>query len=148
MRSVNSNPSRLVPRTQEHSRRRHIAADEFPKIAAALEAHAATAPAGVAFLWLLLFSGARMGKIAAAKWEWLDGNVLKLPDSKTGARNIALPPVLLELLAKLPRKSETITGIRSPAKLWAKDRRRAVPSYGSLTLAGASRVPACRPDFR
>jgi integrase len=125
MRPIGSNPCKRVQRTTERSRRRHITAEEVPRIAAALEAHKETAPAGVAFLWLLLFSGARLGEIAAARWDQVEGSVLRLPDSKTGPRSIHIPPVAMEILAKLPRNSATLTGIKSPAHLWERIRKEA-----------------------
>ena len=125
MRPVNSNPCKLVQRTRESARRRHMTGDEAPRIAAALERHRETGAASVAFIWLLLLSGARCGEIAAARWEWIEGNVLRLPDSKTGARTIFLPPQVLDLLAKLPRSSATITGILEPVKIWRQVREEA-----------------------
>src|SRR5882762_3365960 len=62
MRTVNSNPCKLVQRTRESARRRHMLADEAPKIAAALRRHEPTAAASVAFIWLLILSGARCGE--------------------------------------------------------------------------------------
>jgi integrase len=125
MRTVNSNPCKLVQRTRESARRRHMLADEAPKIAAALRRHEPTAAASVAFIWLLILSGARCGEIAAARWEWIEGNVLRLPDSKTGARTLFLPSQVMELLARLPRKCETITGIKEPVTIWKKVRAEA-----------------------
>ena len=76
--------------------------------------------------------GHRCGEIAAARREWIEGNVIRLPDSKTGARTIYLPPHVLELLAKLPRNTETITGIASPTKVWTQIRAEA--GYPDLRL--------------
>ena len=124
-RPINSNPCSRVQRTRETSRRRHMSADEAPRIAAAMAAYAAAAPRSVAFLYLLILTGARRGEIAAARREWIEGNILRLPDSKTGPRDIYLPPQVLDLLATLPHDRETITGIIDPSKVWAKIRKKA-----------------------
>ena len=47
---------------------------------------------------LLILTGARCGEIAMARWDWLDGNVLRLPDSKTGAKPVFLPPQALAVV--------------------------------------------------
>lgn len=125
MRPVNTNPCCLVKRTKAAPRRRHMTGTEAPKIAAALRAREATAPSSVAFLYLLILSGARRGEIAGARWEWLEGSVLKLPDSKTGARDIHLPPQVMDVLAKLPRTLGTLTGIKDPTKVWQAVREEA-----------------------
>lgn len=125
MRPIGSNPCKRVQRTREEKRRRHMLGGEAPRIAVALTQHAKTAPAGVAFLWLLILSGARKGEIAAARWEYLHGNVLRLPDSKTGARDIYLPPQVMDLLEKLPRRVGTLTGIKDPTKVWQQVRATA-----------------------
>lgn len=125
IRPQHSNPCRGITRSPEQVRRRHMAGDEPPKIAAELRRFEELAPASVAFLWLLILSGARKGEIAAAKWDWLEGSILHLPDSKTGQRDIFLPPQVMALLEKLPRTSGTITGIKSPDKIWQQVRKAA-----------------------
>jgi integrase len=126
MRPLYSNPCLRVKRTTESKRRRYMTDAEAPKIGAALRAHEAADPASVAFLWLLILSGARRGEIARAKWSDITGALLHLPDGKTGARDIHLPVQVLELLAKLPRTDEgTITGIADPTKLWQTIRVKA-----------------------
>lgn len=127
MRPIGSNPCKRVQRIPEQKRRRHMTGDEAPAIAAALLEHAKTAPASVAFLYLLILSGARKGEIAGATWKHLRNNVLRLSDSKTGPRDIFLPPQVMDLLAELPRRDEnvSITGIKDPTKIWQQVRKTA-----------------------
>lgn len=125
MKWVSENPCKGVHRFPENRRRRYMSAKEAANIAALLDAEAADNPMSVAFLWLLIFTGARKSEIANARWDWLEGNVLRLPDSKTGARPIYLPPQVMAILDKLPRTSGTITGIQSPTKLWQRIREEA-----------------------
>lgn len=123
MRPLDSNPCKRVRRTTEKARRRFMTPVEAQRIAAALRGLEALYPAGVAFIYLLILSGARCGEIAAARWEWIDDSVLTLQDSKTGFRQIHLPPQVLALLAKLPRTSGTLTGLKHPPdRLWQKVR--------------------------
>jgi integrase len=55
---------------------------------------------------LLIFTGARLSEIQKAQWDWVDfdSGVLRLPDSKTGAKTIMLPAPALDVLARLVRK--------------------------------------------
>lgn len=57
----------------------------------------------MAFIHLLILSGARKSEIAAARPEWLDGSVLRLPDSKTGEKSVHLPPQAMALIKRLPK---------------------------------------------
>jgi integrase len=54
---------------------------------------------------LLLLTGARLGEIQTLRWDYIDFDrgVARLPDSKTGAKNLPLPAPALELLSELPR---------------------------------------------
>jgi integrase len=56
---------------------------------------------------LLIFTGARLSEILTLRWEWIDAaaGVARLPDSKTGAKNLYLPPGALAVLDLLPRMS-------------------------------------------
>jgi integrase len=54
---------------------------------------------------LLIFTGARLSEILTLRWDWIDtaSGVARLPDSKTGAKNLYLPPGALAVLETLPR---------------------------------------------
>lgn len=54
---------------------------------------------------LLIFTGARLSEIQKAKWDWIDlrSGLLRLPDSKTGAKTIMLPAPALDVLSNLVR---------------------------------------------
>lgn len=126
------NPCTGVDMFPENKRRRYLTPDEAKRLGAALEAETALAPASVAFIYLLIYTGARRGEIAAARWDWLDGAALRLPDSKTGARTVYLPKAAMDLLATLPRTSATITGISNPDGIWK--RARAAAGIKDLTM--------------
>jgi integrase len=130
MRPTGSNPCQHVAMNPERKRKRHLKADEFPKLAALLDAKAARAPRAVAFVWLLLFSGARPMEIATARREWLERRetpagvlgILHLPNSKEGARDVFLPPQAMAVIDRLPPSRDgTITGLkRQPRDLWRR----------------------------
>lgn len=125
LRWAKDNPTRGVRRYPEKKRERYMEGDEASRIAEILDREAAENPASVAFLYLLILTGARKGEIAAAQWDWVDGNVLNLPDSKTGKKPVYLPPPAVAILDRLPHTTDTVTGIKSPVKLWQRVRREA-----------------------
>jgi integrase len=52
-----------------------------------------------------VFTGARLGEILGLQWSWIDfeRGEARLPDSKTCAKTLHLPPPALAVLAELPR---------------------------------------------
>jgi integrase len=125
-RPVNTNPCGVVARNPENKRKRYMKGEEPARIAEELQKHADDNPDSVAFIYLLILSGARKSEIAAARWEWLKGNVLELPDSKTGEKSVYLPPQAMEVIDRLRgRKRPTICGIADPKKFWGKVRTAA-----------------------
>jgi integrase len=119
---TDKNPVKGVARYKEEGRRRYMEGEEAHKIAEILHKESANHPASVAFIYLLILTGARSGEIAGAKWSWVKGDVIELPDSKTGKKTVHLPPQALEVMDRLPKTSGTITGIKSPKRLWDKVR--------------------------
>lgn len=122
LRDQNSNPCYKVPKFKEAKRRRYLKPDELSLIYKALRAKSLHNPEAVAFLLLLMFTGARPSEIASAKWSQLKGNRIELDVHKTdrnGAQRIIfLPPQAMEVLNALPRTSGPILGIKSPRGLW------------------------------
>ncbi len=59
----------------------------------------------IAALRLVIFTGARVSEILTLRWEWIVAaqGIARLPDSKTGAKNLHLPPGALAVLGTLPR---------------------------------------------
>ncbi|MEJ0093213.1 MAG: site-specific integrase [Methylocella sp.] len=62
-------------------------------------------PFAAAAIRLLILTGARLREILHARWEYVDfeRGVIRLPDSKTGAKPIYLSAAALAVLAALPR---------------------------------------------
>ena len=49
-------------------------------------------------------TGARLSEILQSKWDWIKDDILYLPDSKSGKKEITLPSPVLKILNKLPRQ--------------------------------------------
>ncbi len=150
-RDMGSNPCQQAPRYHETKRRRFATTAEIGKIGPLLEAEAQTNPPAAAFIYLLLFSGARPSEIARATWEQLerrdDGTgVLRIEEGKTGHRDVFLPRQAMTVIDTLPHgdPTRTITGLADLPKkawerirtaagcpdLWARDLRRTFATVG------------------
>lgn len=59
----------------------------------------------IAYVRLLMFTGARSSEILGLRWAWVDLEraELRLPDSKTGRKTVHLAPPAVEVLDALPR---------------------------------------------
>ena len=99
-----SNPCRHVEKYSERKRERMLSAEEFSRLGDAL-ARSERSPYVIAAIKLLVFTGARLREILGLKWEWIDfeRGEARLPDSKSGAKTLHLPPPALAVLAELPR---------------------------------------------
>jgi integrase len=104
LRPDGSNPCRHVEKFAERKRERMLSPAELARLGNALAAHDGS-PYAVAAVKLLVFTGARLGEVLGLKWEWIDfeRGEARLPDSKTGAKTLHLPPPALAVLAGLPR---------------------------------------------
>lgn len=127
---ITRNPCVGVKRNPETKRKRYMTEAEAEAVKAALDKYEAKHPEAVAFLWLLILTGARSGEVASAKWSDIHGNKLVLANHKTDqdgeARVVHLSDAALEVLGKLPKSEHgTLTGIKSPRALWAKIRAEA-----------------------
>jgi integrase len=99
-----SNPCRHVEKYPQRRRERFLSAEELARLGDALAAFNGS-PYAVAAVKLLVFTGARLGEVLGMLWEWVDFDrgEARLPDSKTGAKTLHLPPPALAVLAALPR---------------------------------------------
>lgn len=110
-RSPNSNPVSMWRKSgkknyPEKTRNREVTDDELRQIGKALvqmenEGHRDF----VAFVRILIFSGARRGEVLSLRWSLIDEKrrLIKWDDSKTGAISKPLNDGVFEVLAGLPR---------------------------------------------
>jgi integrase len=108
VRPDGSNPCRQVERNPERRRQRFLTMAELEAMGAALadlERAGTISPHAAAAIRLLALTGCRLNEILTARWDYVDFNsaVLRLPDSKTGAKTVHLPASALEILSRLPR---------------------------------------------
>lgn len=96
-----------VDKFKEPARERFLSSEEVQRLAGVLnDAEASgTNPSGIAIIRLLLLTGARRNEIEALRWPEVDfgRTVLRLANSKTGAKQIALAPAALAILSDVPR---------------------------------------------
>ena len=103
-RADGSNPCRHVEKFTEQRRERFSSAEELGRLGDALAGYPGS-PYVAALVKLLVFTGARLGESLTLEWAWIDfgRGETRLPDSKTGAKTLHLPPPALAVLSGLPR---------------------------------------------
>ena len=121
LRPDGSNPCRHVEKFAERKRERMLSPAELARLGDALAAYDGS-PYVVAAVKLLVFTGARLSEVLGLRWEWIDFDrgEARLPDSKTGAKTLHLPPPALAVLAGLPRLDDNphvIVGQKAGAAL-------------------------------
>lgn len=106
-RTPGENPCRKIERYKEAQRQRYLSEEELVSLGSALaEAEAeGENPWVIGVIRMLLLTGARLTEMLTLKWSYCDMSrqVLRLPDSKTGAKTIHLNPQALHVLQQLPR---------------------------------------------
>jgi integrase len=151
-RALGSNPCQHVPRFPAKSRKRFAKPVEIQALPAALDKYIEISPSAVAFIYVMLFSGARPSEILRAAPDQVerierDGKpygVLRIPDGKTGHRDVFLPPQAMAAIDRLPAKRTSLVGRTTVPKviwhkirkeigadgLWARDLRRTWATVG------------------
>jgi integrase len=106
LRSDGSNPCRHVKKYREKGRNRFLTQAELTRLGRTLvqtEVEGDETRHVVAAFRLLILTGCRLGEIQRLRWDYITEFGIELPDSKTGARRIPLPPEARAVLAELPR---------------------------------------------
>lgn len=135
-RPEHSNPAKGIERYSEKGRKRYLTYDELVALSLALKPFSQSeVPVERAFaglVLLLILTGARLREIMTARRVWIDGDFLRLPDSKgrlnsDNSKKIYLPARAQEIIAELPRVQGNpflIIGRRkgrhlvNPTKMW------------------------------
>jgi integrase len=145
-RPLGSNPCRHVERYGEHKRERMVTATEFAYLGDVLT-NTDQSPYAVAAIRLLVFTGARLSEILALRWEWIDfeRGEARLPDSKTGAKTLHLPPPALAVLNELPKVEDNphviVGGVPGAALVNLEKPWRAIRNQATLHLWRDSEDP-------
>ncbi len=113
LRADYTNPCRHLDRFREVARERFMSAAELAKLGDALaflERERVEPPEAIAAIRLLILTGARRSEILCLRWPFIDfeRRLLRLPDSKTGAKTIPLNAPALEVLSKLKPRSDWV----------------------------------------
>lgn len=129
------NPCWKVKRYREEKRERYLTPDELARLGKVLN-EAKDEPEAVHCIRLLLLTGCRLSEIQTLKWRYVDyrNGVLRLPDSKTGAKLVPIGKAVLETLKAIPKidgnpyvitgrkEGQHLTDIQKP---WRRLRKRA-----------------------
>jgi integrase len=105
LRPDGSNPCRHLKKYREHKRERYLTTEELQRLGAVLDQTGWEQPFVTAAIGLLILTGARLTEILTLRWECVDlaNAVLRLPDSKTGAKLIYLNDAAIKLLSEMPK---------------------------------------------
>jgi integrase len=118
-----TNPCGHIDKYPERTRERMLSPEELMRLGDALRLAATGYPdhfkvngraierrssedwRAIALIRLLIFTGARLQEVMTMRWTEIDEarGIARLPDSKTGAKNVFLPAPALEVLSTLPR---------------------------------------------
>lgn len=109
-REQNSNPCKGIKKFSEGKRERYLSKEELGRLGRALteaETSGKISIYAAAAIRLLILTGARRSEILSLKWEYIDyeKQVIRLPDSKTGAKTINLNEPTMEVLQSIPRQT-------------------------------------------
>lgn len=137
LRPDGSNPCRHVAKYREEKRERFLRKFELQRLGetlSACETAGKETPFVIAAFRLLILTGCRLSEIQTLQWSFVSSRYLELPDSKTGARRVPLPPAAQDVLERLPRNPEnpyviagTISGqyMNDLQKPWRRIRKAA-----------------------
>lgn len=139
LRTERTNPCFNIEKYREHHRQRFLSPEELARLETVLKDKQSvreSSPWTIAAIRLLIHTGARLSEILTLRWEFVDfeAGILRLPDSKTGAKSIYLSETAIEILNDLPRlednphvicgqrKGEHLVNLQKP---WRKLREKA-----------------------
>ncbi len=101
-RPKRSNPCKGIRRYKRDLPERYLSDVEYRRLWRVLDEEGEEWPLSVAAIRLLLFTGARRGEITGLRWEYVQGDRIMLPDSKTGPKTIWLNAPARKVLDAVP----------------------------------------------
>ena len=132
-----ANPCKLVKPYVEKKRKRFASDEEIFKLNAILEREAKTNSKAVAFVYILILSGARPRSIERSTWNDLEKiqhenqtfGLLTFSGKSSAAtgeeEQVIIPPQAMRLLKAPKEKTETLIGIKMPKDFWIRIRKEA-----------------------
>lgn len=137
-RSQNTNPCRIVKEFKNKKRNRYATEEEIKRIGQILTRLRTTRPRETAFIYLLIYTGARPSTIERAKRSEIQrygsgdrAFALLRRSGKTGEEVIHIPPEALRILDDAVPEGDregaaaTLTGVKNPTALWKEIRKEA-----------------------
>lgn len=129
------NPCWKVKRFKEQKRERYLTEEELARLGKVLR-ESDSEPEAVNCIRLLLLTGCRLSEIQTLKWDYIDykAGVLRLPDSKTGAKLVPIGEAAIAVLKAIPKLDNNpyvITGrvegqhLTDMQRPWRRLRKRA-----------------------
>ncbi|MCB1348816.1 MAG: integrase arm-type DNA-binding domain-containing protein, partial [Maritimibacter sp.] len=108
LRPDGTNPRKHIRKYPEEKRERFLSAAELRRIGEVLremESEAVELPSAILAARLLILTGCRLNEIMTLKWSYVDlaERVLRLPDSKSGAKVVHLGQPAVDLLRDAQR---------------------------------------------
>ncbi len=133
---ITTNPTRGIHRNRRPKPTRFLSRAEVERLHAALDAHRGRGSGRqqAEIIRLLLWTGCRKGEIVRLRWSEVDGDSLRLNDTKTGPRTVVLNAPARAVLARQPRTrspyvfpslTDPSTSRSDELSLWRKVRREA-----------------------
>ena len=133
---LDSNPTRGIRHNPRPKVTRFLSRDEIARVLAVLRAHRGRGSGRqqADIIRLLLLTGCRKSEIVFLRWNEVDGDTLRLKDSKTGPRTVLLSTEAQGILARQPRAESAYVfpSLHDPSRprsselsLWRKVRREA-----------------------
>ncbi len=98
-----SNPCYHVKKYKEQKRERYLMPEELICLHKVFEEEIKVVPAATNAFRLLVFTGARLSEIQTLKWNYIQGDRIMLPDSKTGSKILHVGQETLNILGNIER---------------------------------------------
>jgi integrase len=107
-RNQNSNPCKGIKKRGDKKMERFLTAAELKKLEEVLASmdSSKSSPYSLAAIWLLIFTGCRLGEVLTLPWAdvHLEDGYLYLKDSKVGVRTIALNDKAKQIFTRLQKR--------------------------------------------
>ena len=155
LRPDGTNPRKHIRKYLEEKRERFLSAAELRRIGEVLremEVEGVELPSAILAARLLILNGCRLNEIMSLKWSYvdLDVPVLRLPDSKTGAKVVHVGQPVADLLRhalRIDGNPWVITGTLpgKPRAICNPSGSASAPVPGSRTSASTTCATLSRP---